>query len=485
MNSELFQDQVLETIRRRDLISAGDTVVCGLSGGADSVALLRVLLDRAAELGIRVRAAHLDHALRPDSGSDAAFARAIADRWGVPLALERVSWGKHGPPAANVEAAAREQRYAFLHRVAAAEDASGDGRVRIAVGHHATDRLETFLAQLIRGAGPRGLSLPRAAREDGVIRPLFDRTAEEIREFLRLREIDWREDPTNADGSNLRARLRRDVIPLLRRENPEIERVVGRSGDLLAGLSDHLERAGADALQELVVHEGARELTLAGPQSRAYDAIILSTALRLAIRRLGGNPSDFGFGVMDRCARDWREGAVFALEPGAGFRISGDGRGLHVTAATPDVPAPGLAERTLPVPGRLSLGPSGGQLTADRLDGAAGPAWLRAARSEGPRVAWLDAASVRGGLQVRGRRPGDRYRPLGLDGSIKVQDLMVNKKVPRRLRESVPIVADDTGIVWIPGFRVDTRTRITEETDRALRLELTGPAPWCEEIRPT
>lgn len=437
------------------------------------MALLRVLLELKDALGLReVIAAHLDHALRPDSAADVAFVREWAGRWDVPFVTERLDWAaRGGVPSSNREAAAREARYDFLLRVA-----SGRGAVP-AVGHQATDRLETFLAQLLRGAGPRGLSLPRPRREDGLIRPLLDQTAAEVRTFLAERHIPWREDPTNHDRSNLRGRLRAEVLPLLRRESPELEHTVGRTADVLAAVDAHLEAVAAPLLAQLALPAAPGEIALDGSRGRPYDAIILATVLRSAARRLGGNPAEIGFDTIDSSVRAWREGRRLAVDVAGGLRISVAPDRVSVGRTPPAQPTPSLPDRVVPVPGSLSLPEIGAHLTVVEAAGPpAGPA-----RESGHRIAWVDAESLSGELHLRSRRPGDRYRPLGLEGSAKVQDLLVDRKIPRAIRGVLPVLVDGSGIVWIPGFRVDARARITEETKRVLRLELTGGRPFFEE----
>ncbi|MFN8178168.1 MAG: tRNA lysidine(34) synthetase TilS [bacterium] len=463
-----FIEAVLHTIRRERLLSPGDAVVVGFSGGADSSALLRALLDLEPKLGLRVVAAHLDHGLRAESEEDAEFARGRAQEWNVPFVGERIDWTpRGGVPRANVESAARAVRYEFLRRVGAER-----GGV-VAVGHHADDRIETFLAQWLRGAGPRGLSSPRYRREDGVVRPLLDRTRAEIEEYLSERGIPWRSDPTNDDGSNLRSRLRRDVVPALLRESPELARSAGRTASLLSDVEEVLEERAREVAALLRRHGAPGELVLDGPSGRPYHRLVLSTILRNAIRDLAP-ASEAGYEPLERLVRAWKSGSREVVDVSGGVRVSVGEERVIVSGRSGAQP---VAEREIPVPGSLLLEGLEARLQVDEVSPP--PSDARGCSDAG--VAWLDAGEVRRPLRVRARRPGDRYHPLGLSGTAKVQDLMVDRKIPRRLRDVVPLVVDDRGILWIPGFRVDARTRITDTTHRALRLEITGRLPWLAE----
>jgi tRNA(Ile)-lysidine synthase len=471
MTSE-FARGVLETVDRESLIPPGTVVVCGFSGGPDSTALVRVLLDLAGELRCHVVAAHLDHALRDESASDADACQALAAEWGVRFRRDRIDWERRGGvPHSGVEATSRTLRYEFLARVAREE------RGCIAVGHHAGDRAETFLAQLVRGAGPRGLSLPRYRREDGVIRPLLDRTRAQIVAFLEERGIPWREDATNQDGSNLRSRIRRDVLPLLERENPEAAAAIARASRLLADGADFLDRAADRALEELRTPGKPGEFALDGPKGRTYDRIVLSCLLGRAARALGSGEA-VALEPLDRLVTSWQRGESFALDLPGRVRMTVDAR--RVVVARTGQAAERFAEREVPVPGDVlwanesrEPGRVDVHLTVERAEPPRDPGSV-----SGPRCAWLDAERIVGGLRIRSRRPGDRYRPLGRGGSVKLQDLFVDRKIERARRDSVPVIVDRAGILWVPGFPVDQRGRLTETTRTALRLEVReGPPP--------
>ncbi len=475
MSREVLVRIVRETLLRDALLPAGRAVVVGYSGGADSTALLHAL----RELGVEPVAAHLDHALRPSSAADADFARAHAREHGFAWREERVDWDARGGfPHRGAERRAREVRYDFLARIARALDAT------VCVAHHADDRLETMLAQWLRGAGPRGLSLPRPRREDGVVRPLLECTRADVLAYLAARGLPFRNDPTNDDGSNLRSRLRRDVLPALRRENPGLARAAGRTATLLADVDDFLARTASEGLVALRRSGGPGELVLAGAAGRPYHRIVLSTILRNAVRSISP-AADPGYEALDRLVRAWKAGENAAADLPGGVRVAVTraevvvlaGPGPAQAGGRPAGTAAALASRHLAVPGVLRLDEIGASVRVETVS----PPPDDADGGVGRAVAWLDAAEVRPPLHVRGRRPGDRYRPRGLGGTVKVQDLMVDRKIPRRLRDAVPVVVDASGIVWIPGFRVDDRARITERTRTALRIEILGGLPWLAE----
>jgi tRNA(Ile)-lysidine synthase len=218
-------------------------------------------------------------------------------------------------------------------------------------------------------------------------------------------------------------------------------------------------------------------LVLDGPAGRTYHRIVLSTILRKAVR--GCSPAaEPGYEALDRLVRAWQAGEVLAVDLPGRVRVTVTCAEV-VVAGRPDRPRPvpevGRGDPAeLPVPGVLRLEGLDASLRVE----AVSPAPDDAGERSGAGVAWMDADAIRPPLRVRGRRPGDRYRPLGLTGSVKVQDLMVDRKIPRRWRDLVPVLTDQQGILWIPGFRVDDRSRITERTNTALRIEISGCLPW-------
>lgn len=384
------------------LVAAGERVVVGVSGGPDSTALAHALV----RMGVDVTAAHLDHGWRPESAADAQAVAVLCRRLGVPLHAERAADG------ARSEAAARAVRYAFLARVAQRVDAA-----KVAVGHTADDQAETVLLRLVRGAGLDGLSgMPgRRPLACGVelVRPLLGCTRAQTLAYCRDNALEWREDATNADPAWLRNRIRKQLLPLLEREcNARIRDALLRTGSLLA-----------DDAAALSAWE-AREYRLAD------GALVLDASLPIAIRRrLVRRFWAERTGLPPLAAAHVAQVLRGAASLPRGWHAAWQGERLRLTAApaadAADPPPPFVYR--LPVPGWVDVPEAGLRLTAV---GSSDP------------------------LVVRGRRPGDRLRPWGGPGERKLQDLLVDAKVPRELRDRLPVVTTPEGtLLWVVGVR--------------------------------
>jgi tRNA(Ile)-lysidine synthase len=262
----------------------GEALVVGLSGGADSVALLDALALLRGPRGFRLVAAHLDHGLRPSSPDDAAFCRALCERLGVPLRTGRADVrARAARDGRGLEAAARRERYAFLRRVLREEDAAA-----VAVAHTRDDQAETLLLRLLRGAGAGGLAAMRP-RRGRLLRPLLEVPREDVLAHLRARSLEWREDPSNADLVHLRNRVRHELLPYLeKRFNPAARAVIARAATLLADEEAHLREAAVALLAAADAREEGGSLVLRrAPVARAPVAAARA-ALREALRRHGG-----------------------------------------------------------------------------------------------------------------------------------------------------------------------------------------------------
>jgi tRNA(Ile)-lysidine synthase len=394
-----------------------------LSGGGDSVALL----DLALRSGAEVSALHVNYRLREGAEEDEAFVRSLCERLGVPLVVERVVLP---PGAGNLQDQAREARYALAEQLA-------EGLY--ATAHTASDQAETVLYRLAVSPGSRALQgMP--ARRGRLVRPLLGVTREEVREYLRERGLEWREDPSNADRRFARARVRHDLLDALRSIGPAAERTIAETARQLREEAEVLDDAVAEALERLG----------GGPAVSASELRTERPAVRrLVLRRLaelaGG---ELGAGDVERIMALGGRGSK-ALDLGGGLRVVVEYGTLRFTrTAAADAPEP----VALAVPGRALFG----DWEVTSMPGGA--------------AAEVSVTGVTAPLIVRGWREGDRMRPAGLGGSKTLQDLFTDRKVPRELRRTLPVVTSGDEIVWVAGVAVDERFAASAEDPGAVGL---------------
>jgi tRNA(Ile)-lysidine synthase len=445
-------------------------VLVALSGGADSVALLHLIREIAADGDFELAgAAHLNHLLRgAASDEDEAFCRGLAARLSLPLVVERIDVAALArEQKRSIEDAARTARYAFLER--AADQLNGD---LIAVAHTRDDQAETFLLRLLRGAGTRGLGgiRPRIGR---VIRPLLDESRADLRAYLDARGESFREDASNLDVTLVRNRIRHELLPLLEsRFSPGITDVLAREAVLARQDEDFLR-------QEAI--ESARRIVLTDEGTNGEGLRIDARALRLVPRALGSRVAHdvlchlagsrpVSFEHVQRLLALADEGAEGALSlPGQYAVRQGDvivlrrGRG-------PGENAPNPFAFLLSIPGEVASASHGWSIAAEVE--AADQSGIRRYSARGPKVA-VAAGAVRLPLGIRNRRPGDRFQPIGAPGARKLQDFLVDRKVPRQDRDSLPLVVDaGDRIVWVVGQAVGEAFRVVDPSQGVILLKV-------------
>src|SRR5438093_1036024 len=270
------------------MLAGGERVLVAVSGGADSVALLHVLMRLAPSLRLTLHVAHVDHGLRPESADEASFVARLAHHFGLRVEILPVTV----PPEASLEAAARRARYAALEKCA-----DRVGADRIAVAHTANDQAETVVMRLLEGAGPRGLAGIPPVR-GRIIRPLIDARREEIVTELERADLPWVEDPSNRDPRFLRNRIRHDVLPVLRRgTSVTVEVSVGRVRLAVEAGRSIVARPvalpGTTAMPEIgaalttAVVDADGYVVPRGRERVAFDADLLPAPVRMRPRRRG------------------------------------------------------------------------------------------------------------------------------------------------------------------------------------------------------
>lgn len=396
----------VEAARASGLIRAGAPLLVMLSGGADSVCLLDVALRLEAD----VSALHVNYGLRAEAGDDEEHCRSLCERLGVPLAVERVALERGG----NLQARARDARYAFAERIA-----RGD----YATAHTLDDQAETVLYRLASSPGPRSLAAIRP-RRGRLVRPLLAARREQTRAHCRAAGLAWREDRSNADPRFARSVVRHEALPALERIAPGAAATIAATSAQVAEQLDLLERIAGATVASLGERPDVAAL-------RELDAALALLVLR-QLARAASPGAAIGPDAGRRILALGADGGSAALDLGGGLRAIVEYGRLRFTCAREDEqPQPVV----LDVPGAVRFGDW--ELEA----GASGDVALRAG-----------AVGVR--LTVRGWRDGDRMRPQGVGGTRKLQDLFTDRKLPRAERRTIPVVEGAAGIVWIPGIAV-------------------------------
>jgi tRNA(Ile)-lysidine synthase len=463
----LLLERVRQTIRKHALACAETRVLVALSGGPDSVALAHLLLalQRTGDLLV-AGFAHFNHQLRrADADDDEAFCRTLAAGLGVPIEVGRADVGAAASATGRSnEDMARELRYTFLEE--AADRTRADA---IAIGHSLDDQAETFLLRLIRGAGTRGLGSirPRAGR---VIRPLLEVPRADLRQYLAAHSLPFRTDATNADVSIPRNRVRHELIPYLQREfSPGISRVLAREAALAREDEDRLHHEAIDLARSIVLTITGEQIELDALALRALPQALAARVAHHALTRQAGERF-IGFDHVDRLLQlaGGSDGDAFDLPGQRAVR-----RGARIVLGRPA--RRGRDERrensfrvSLSIPGEVTLGNQGWAVSAERVDSMedGGPG-----RARGGEV-FIAADPLALPLAIRSRRRGDRFAPLGLGHRKKLQDFLVDRKIPREMRDSLPLVVDGQDrIVWVVGQSVAEDFRVTEPSRGVILLK--------------
>lgn len=421
-------NKLLFFIREQEMIRPGDTVVCAISGGADSVALLFACYLLKEKLGITLEAAHFNHHLRgEESDRDEAFVVGLCDRYDIPLHLggSEIIPGKKG-----LEAAARDARYAFLRSLPG----------KIATAHTADDNAETVLMHLIRGTGLKGLG-GITPIHGNVIRPMLNVTRRDVEAFLEEWCLSHMEDSSNETDTFLRNRIRHHVMPLLAQENPKI-------AESLSQMALRLR------LDEEFLSQQINSTTLPTVESlKTMPKALKSRALEAFLKESGvKEPEDSHIALV--------EALVFSEKPSARASLPGGvtiAREYDRLVCRTQTEA--LEERVLPCPGELLL--PGLRITCE-------PAREAIHTPEAFTVCPV------GEIRIRSRKSGDSMRISG--GSRSLKKLFIDRKIPAARRPRIPVVCDDAGIlgVYTIGSNWDRTAGETAVTIRFENIENKG-----------
>ncbi len=452
-------EKVRNTIFRYGMISHGDRVVVTVSGGADSICLLDVLHELKDDLGIELVVAHFDHGLRPDEDqAENLFVVSLAVSLNLPFETKKAD-SRIEAGMGSLEERARHARYQFFEEVKDRFSAQ-----KIAVGHNLNDQAETVLMRLLRGSGLSGLSGIPPCREDKIIRPLIEISRDEILSYLGQKGLKYVTDSSNFETRYLRNRIRLDLLPKLAKYQPRIIELLAQTSEIMRRDNAWLEAVAEDWIKETAEITANKEVLIPLSSFRELPEAIRYRVIRYSLKTTGGNLRRVSLrhiGAVNRLATGKKPQALINLPNRlTAKRIydklvfsRGKGRAIEAFYYTLDRPGTFHLEA---LQSTISLEEVGAMV----LPETGISSW----------TAFLNADYITYPLVIRNFQPGDRFVPLGMSGHKKLKDFFIDLKVPAEDRTRVPILTHNDTLMWVCGFRIDERFKVTPDTKKVLRV---------------
>lgn len=485
MNGKKTEEKVFSYMEEYHMVKPHDNIVAGVSGGADSVCLLFVLLEYAKRVPLSVTVVHVNHGIRKEAFRDARYVERLCREHNLPFYLEEADVrGRAAKEGLTEEEAGRKARYEAFSRAADQIARSGEQSVKIAVAHQAGDRAETLLFHLFRGSGIKGLGSIRPVR-DNIIRPLLCLERKEIEEYLQEKQIDFCQDLTNEGDEYTRNRIRHHILPYAEKHICRgAVRHICQSAELLAETEDYLDWQ-TDSAMEICVQsmerEGRRAVLSVKPFLEFHPALQKRVLLKV-LQQLSPGGKDIA-SIHVELLRE-----LFTGESGRSLNLPfGMQARREYERILIEERETGKEEEDLQISVRLSeLSESpleltfGGQLfTFQLLDGEE---IMKKNRNipQNQYTKWFDCDKIKESLILRTRRQGDYFTIRGADGSIchkLLKDYMITEKIPGPERKKLPLLAAGSHVLWLAGYRISEAFKINEYTKHILQVQLREGAP--------
>lgn len=473
----MFSGTITSVLREKCHLDPQLPLLIGVSGGPDSLALLHSLLG----LGLKLVPAHLDHSLRPESAREADYVMKLTNDWGLECILSKVDVLAHSAQyKQSIEEAARECRYRFLF-----EHASQQHAQAVVVAHTANDQVETVLMHLLRGAGTGGLRgmtytevLPQWSKEIPLFRPMLSIWREEVLAYCETQGLIPVTDQSNLDRTYFRNRIRHELLPILQTYNPQIKRVLWRMADVMDEDDSYLREQSKQAWQKCLLTASNDFVSLDKSNLFTLHKSLQRRVVRQAIGHLRPNLRDIGLEVVDRALQ------TLQVMPGTGrvdlvtnldLEITSDV--CHIIEKDKNLPVENLpqmkgASLLFLEPDQVVLLKDNWFLKSSLISYATYQNQPEKEKKD-PWQAWLAADDLSYPLTVRGRKAGDRFQPLGLNGhSQKLSDFLINQKIPEKARDAWPLVTWEDEILWVAGIRPCHAYRLQGTEAEVLHLRL-------------
>jgi len=453
--------KVRNTISRYDMISHGDRVIVAVSGGPDSVCLLDILYQLKDDLGIELVVAHLDHGLRPNEDeAETSFVKSLAGSLQLPFETKKAG-RLIAQQEASLEERARNVRYRFLEEALQKFSAR-----KIAVGHNLNDQAETVLMRLIRGSGPSGLSGIPPLRNEKIIRPLIEVSRQEVESYIEERGLKYVTDTTNLDPRYLRNSIRLELLPQLLKYQPRIVELLGQTAGIMRKDDECLKKMAKAWVKGQDESGDGRELRFHLSSFKKLPEALKNRVIRYAVRETGGSLRRISLRHIEavrRLAESEKPQATANLPYHINVRKDYD---TLVFGLVKNTEAQGFC-CFLDGPGTFHLDALGCTISLKEM--------VKSALMEmnaSPWTAFLNAEKLSYPLMIRNFMAGDRFVPLGMSGHKKLKNFFIDLKLSSKARAHIPILTHSNRIVWVCGLRIDDRFKVTDDTEKILKVTL-------------
>jgi tRNA(Ile)-lysidine synthase len=462
---ELFQ-KVKKIIEKYFMLSGRERVLIALSGGPDSVCLLHILKKLQEEFRLDLHALYVDHGLRPgEAGLEIDFCKNLCAKFKLPFLTKKIDVKCYAKDKKlNIQEAARELRYRAFEETARELNAE-----KIALGHTADDQAETLIMRLLRGTGPAGLSGIPPVRGK-FIRPLIEVQRREIEQYLGEEKIAFIVDSSNLKRDYLRNDIRLSLMPRIKEINPNIVDTLSRTASIFREEERYFEIVVAKALMKLMSRKTNFRIELFLSPLAAMEKIILRRTLRRAIDETTGLRG-INFIHIEDISELVKKG-----KPGDRLYLPHGIRAIkaYSTLILTSEPTVRLNSYTLNVPGEIILKEAEVLIHASlgEIQDFEEPSRSVREHADFKTSATFDAERLIFPLIIRSRQEGDFFYPSGFGKKKKLQDFFVDEKVPRDERDAIPLIVSADDIVWVAGYRGDERFKVTDKTEKILKLEV-------------
>ncbi|KFN03932.1 tRNA lysidine(34) synthetase TilS [Bacillus clarus] len=439
---DTFVEKVDDFAKQHDVLKEHSTIVVGVSGGPDSLALLYYLLEKREEKNLEIVVAHVDHMFRGnESHEDLQFVENLCKEIGVICETIRINVSQYQQQyGMNAQMAARECRYAFLERIMKKYDA-----LYVALGHHGDDQVETILMRLVRGSTPKGyagIAVKRPFHNGYLIRPLLGVTKEEIINYCNRLGIVPRIDPSNKKEAYTRNRLRKYILPYLKKENPQVHEKFQKFSMLMQEDEAYLQELAFEKMNKVITKKSDKHIVLSIPDFESMSMPLQRRGIQLILNYLYEYkiPSSLSSVHIDKVIAFFKR-----TQPSGSLDFP---NGLKIVRTYEECSFGFNQEIVFPfsqvlsVPGVIAL-PNGDTLVAEINEE------IPSNMNETVFVAKYKDISYP--LRIRSRENGDRMSIQGMSGTKKIKSIFIEAKVPKEKREEWPIVCDTSGnIIWVP-----------------------------------